>query len=352
MSCSSAARSPIPGAPSAGIRSGCSRPTGRAGCPASAMTATIPTASAPCPRSSPSSPRYARGDRRAGRDPHHRHVGQRPTATATASRPTAATGAAGTVVLASGACNIATRPDGRRGGAAGIATLTPMEYRNPGQLAEGGVLVVGASATGIQLAEEIHRSGRPVTLSVGEHVRAPRTYRGRDIQWWMDRPACSTSATTRSTTSCGRARCPRSSSSARPSREDARPQRAHARIGVKLRGRLAGIGDGKAQFSGSLRNQCALADLKMNRLLDTHRRLGDATAGSTARSTPPHRFPADRGRRVAAARHGPRERRDQDDPLGDRLPPGLFLARPAGASTARARSSTTAASSRRRRECT
>ena len=48
-------------------------------------------------------------------------------------------------------------------------------------------LVVGASATGIQLAEEIHRSGRPVTLSVGEHVRAPRIYRGRDIQWWMDR---------------------------------------------------------------------------------------------------------------------------------------------------------------------
>jgi putative flavoprotein involved in K+ transport len=49
------------------------------------------------------------------------------------------------------------------------------------------VLVVGASATGIQLADEIHRSGRPVTLSVAEHVRAPRTYRGKDIMWWMDR---------------------------------------------------------------------------------------------------------------------------------------------------------------------
>ena len=48
------------------------------------------------------------------------------------------------------------------------------------------MLVVGASATGIQLADEIHRSGRPVTLAVGEHIRAPRTYRGRDIQWWMD----------------------------------------------------------------------------------------------------------------------------------------------------------------------
>ena len=48
------------------------------------------------------------------------------------------------------------------------------------------MLVVGASATGVQFAEEIHRSGRPVTLSVGEHVRLPRTYRGRDVLWWMD----------------------------------------------------------------------------------------------------------------------------------------------------------------------
>ena len=56
----------------------------------------------------------------------------------------------------------------------------------PAQLEHGGVLVVGASATGMQLAGEISRSGRPVTLAVGEHIRAPRTYRGRDIQWWMD----------------------------------------------------------------------------------------------------------------------------------------------------------------------
>ena len=46
--------------------------------------------------------------------------------------------------------------------------------------------MVGASATGVQLAEEIRRSGRPVVLSVGEHVRLPRTYRGRDVLWWMD----------------------------------------------------------------------------------------------------------------------------------------------------------------------
>ena len=67
-----------------------------------------------------------------------------------------------------------------------IAQIVPTQYRNPAQLRAGGVLVVGASATGIQLADEIHASGRPVTLAVGRHQRLPRTYRGRDILWWLD----------------------------------------------------------------------------------------------------------------------------------------------------------------------
>jgi putative flavoprotein involved in K+ transport len=64
--------------------------------------------------------------------------------------------------------------------------IVPTEYRNPQQLPPGGVLVVGASATGVQLADEIHASGRPVTLAVGRHQRLPRQYRGRDILWWLD----------------------------------------------------------------------------------------------------------------------------------------------------------------------
>ena len=67
-----------------------------------------------------------------------------------------------------------------------IFCISSLDYRNPNQLPEGGVLVVGASASGVQLADEIRRSGRPVTLSVGEHVRLPRTYRGRDVLWWME----------------------------------------------------------------------------------------------------------------------------------------------------------------------
>jgi putative flavoprotein involved in K+ transport len=68
-----------------------------------------------------------------------------------------------------------------------IAQLTPTSYRSPGDLPPGGVLVVGASASGIQLADELQRAGRAVTIAAGHHTRLPRQYRGRDIMWWLDR---------------------------------------------------------------------------------------------------------------------------------------------------------------------
>lgn len=90
------------------------------------------------------------------------------------------------VVLASGSCNKALVPAMAQELPSSVRSLTPMRYKNPSQLDTGGVLVVGASASGLQLAQELQASGRQVTLSVGEHVCMPRTYRGRDIQWWMD----------------------------------------------------------------------------------------------------------------------------------------------------------------------
>ena len=90
------------------------------------------------------------------------------------------------VVLASGACNVPSVPSLAQALPPHVQSVTPFDYRNPGHLPDGGVLVVGASATGVQLADEIARSGRAVVLSVGEHVRLPRTYRGRDVLWWMD----------------------------------------------------------------------------------------------------------------------------------------------------------------------
>ncbi|MRT43316.1 SidA/IucD/PvdA family monooxygenase [Enterobacteriaceae bacterium RIT702] len=58
-------------------------------------------------------------------------------------------------------------------------------YKNPQQLPQGGVLVVGAGASGSQIAEELRKSGREVTLSIGEHYRPPRSYRDRDYCWWL-----------------------------------------------------------------------------------------------------------------------------------------------------------------------
>lgn len=90
------------------------------------------------------------------------------------------------VVLASGACSRPAVPRLADDVPRSVAQWTARDYRRPAQLAPGGVLVVGASATGVQLAEEIHRSGRPVTLAVGRHNRLPRRYRGRDILAWLD----------------------------------------------------------------------------------------------------------------------------------------------------------------------
>jgi putative flavoprotein involved in K+ transport len=127
-------------------------------------------------------------------------------------------------------------------------------------------------------------SGRPVTLAVGEHVRLPHTYRGRDILWWMD------------------------ASGLLDQRWDAVPDLVRARNlpsmqlvgarrtldlntlrrhGVALVGRLAGARDVALQFSGSLANVCALADLKLGRLRDTFEACADR-AGIDAQAR--HRF--------------------------------------------------------------
>jgi len=91
------------------------------------------------------------------------------------------------IVIATGQCDVPLVPAMARSLPASTHQVVPSAYRNPDLLPEGGVLVVGASASGVQLAEEIHRSGRPVSIAVGRHTRLPRTYRGRDIMEWMER---------------------------------------------------------------------------------------------------------------------------------------------------------------------
>jgi putative flavoprotein involved in K+ transport len=185
------------------------------------------------------------------------------------------------LVIASGACNKPSVPGCATAVPPSISQLTAMEYKNTDRLPDGGALVVGASATGLQLADEIQRSGRPVTLAVGEHVRMPRRYRGRDVQWWMlasglldeciedvDDPV--------------RVRGLPSPQLVGASDHRTLDLNALSAQGVRLVGRLAGVRDGRAMFSGSLRNVCALADLKMRRMLRAFDDWADSSQSQTA----------------------------------------------------------------------
>jgi putative flavoprotein involved in K+ transport len=171
------------------------------------------------------------------------------------------------VVLASGACNLPSVPSFASSVPESVVSVNPLDYRNPDDLPDGGVLVVGAAATGIQLADEIHASGRPVTLSVGEHVRMPRTYRGRDVQHWME-------AIGRLDERYDEVEEILKARSVASPQLIGTPERRTLDLnrltdaGVRLCGRLGGIRDGVALFSGGLRNHCVLADQKLSRLLD------------------------------------------------------------------------------------
>ncbi|GAB2592913.1 NAD(P)/FAD-dependent oxidoreductase [Microlunatus antarcticus] len=197
-----------------------------------------------------------------------------------------------TVVVASGAFNRPAVPALSAGVPASVRQVTPFAYRNPLELPDGGVLVVGASASGVQLAAEIARTGRPVTLSAGEHVRMPRTYRGRDVLWWMDATGVWDERYD-AVDDLDRARRLPSPQLVGTAARTTLDLNALADLGVELVGRLSMIRDGKALFSGGLKNVFALADLKLERLLGSF----DAWAlasGRDAEVDPPERFPPTR----------------------------------------------------------
>jgi putative flavoprotein involved in K+ transport len=192
------------------------------------------------------------------------------------------------VVLATGACNQPATPGIADAVPKSITMLTPLTYRDPGQLPEGGVLVVGASATGIQLADEIHRSGRPVTLAVGEHVRLPRTYRNRDIFWWLEATGLLAERYDQIDDLTRARHLPSPQLTGTPEAITTDLNALTAR-GIRMAGRLGRVAAGVAQFSGSLPNTCALADLKMNRFLNRADEWATAS-GLDDELPPPHRF--------------------------------------------------------------
>lgn len=195
------------------------------------------------------------------------------------------------VVIASGGANIANLPAAADDVPSSIAQVTAMTYRSPDDLDDRAVLVVGASATGVQLADEIRRSGRSVTIAIGEHVRMPRTYRGHDVFWWMDRVGI-LDETHDEVDDLVRARHLPSPQLIGTPEHRSIDLNALTDRGAEIVGRLTRIISGVAQFSGSLANVAMLADLKMNRLLQTFDDWAEATGISDI--GPPERFDATR----------------------------------------------------------
>lgn len=171
------------------------------------------------------------------------------------------------VVVATGACSTPRIPAIASDLPASIQQITPIGYRNPDEVDSGRVLVVGASASGAQIADELALAGRDVTIAVGDHVRLPRTYRGMNIHWWMSAIGVLGERFDEVDDITRARRIPSLQLVGSPEQRtlDLNTLADH---GVTLTGRLVGIADGSAQYSGSLANMLTSADLKMGRLLD------------------------------------------------------------------------------------
>jgi putative flavoprotein involved in K+ transport len=147
------------------------------------------------------------------------------------------------------------------------------------------VLVVGASASGVQLADELNRAGRDVTIAVGHHTRMPRMYRGRDILWWLDRMGVFDEAASHVYDLDISRDQPSLQLVGHPDRRtlDLATLRDH---GVRVVGRLVGFDAGVARFADDLVATTAAADIKLAALL---RRVDSfiASAGLPADSASP-----------------------------------------------------------------
>jgi putative flavoprotein involved in K+ transport len=171
------------------------------------------------------------------------------------------------VVVATGACSTPKIPTLAGDLPGHLRQFASIHYRRPEDVPEGRVLVVGASASGLQLAEELAVAGRPVTLAVGAHTRLPRTYRGFDIHRWMDALGLLDARYDEAEDIDKTRRLPSLQLIGSPERRTL-DLNALTSLGVELVGRLVATSGGRAYCSGSLANLCADADLKMGRLLD------------------------------------------------------------------------------------
>jgi putative flavoprotein involved in K+ transport len=187
---------------------------------------------------------------------------------------------AANVVIATGWCDRPAVPAMARELDPSIEQVVPATYRNPAALPEGGVLIVGASATGAQLADELARAGREVVLAVGSHSRVPRRYRGMDIFWWLERIGALERTIDQMSDAVAARHEPSLQLIGRPDHRtlDLATLRAE---GVELAGHLTAADGRHVRFAGDLDHTVATADVRMWRVLaviDAHIEASGLTA--------------------------------------------------------------------------
>jgi putative flavoprotein involved in K+ transport len=177
------------------------------------------------------------------------------------------------VVIATGPHGAPYVPAGLAGlDTARVEVVTSNTYRNPAGLGDGGVLVVGASSSGLQIADELNRAGRDVTIAVGRHTRMPRRHRGLDIFWWLE----NTGRLARTIDDVPDPVAARAETSLQlvgrddPERatEDLDLGRLQAR-GVRLAGRLDAVEGTTARLGTDLAATVGAADATLERFLDS-----------------------------------------------------------------------------------
>jgi putative flavoprotein involved in K+ transport len=145
---------------------------------------------------------------------------------------------------------------------AGLTQIHSAQYRNPEQLPEGAVLVVGSGSSGVQIADELQRAGRQVYLSVGAHDRPPRSYRGRDFVWWLGVLGAWDAAATEP----GKEHVTIAVSGARGGHTV--DFRALGHQGITLVGVTQGFENGVARFAPDLADNIARGDDNLRQMLD------------------------------------------------------------------------------------
>lgn len=170
------------------------------------------------------------------------------------------------IVVATGHCDRPHVPSAAQGAPTWLHQTVPTAYRAPRNLPPGGVLVVGAAATGMQLADELLRAGRRVVVAVGKHTRMPRLYRGRDVFEWLAR----TGALRESATAVRDVEASRAQPSLQlvgRATHDSVDLRGLAARGATVVGRFAGFDGHRALFADDLVSSVRASDAKLADLL-------------------------------------------------------------------------------------